>query len=231
MAEAPELGRARAVAARLRAPRRRAGPSPRWSPAGRHRHGTAARSAPRRTSCGPPRPPTWPTPSPLALEERWQVRRRRRRWRDPMLGDITILVPARTSLPFLEAALEAARIPFRAESSSLVYASRAVRDLMMVLRAADDPTDHLRIVERAAHPAPRLRRRRPLPPQGARAGAAGAYNGPTAARPRRRAGRRRPGVPALAPRRAALAVPGRAARPHRPWVPGARARLRRGPAS
>ena len=27
-----------------------------------------------------------------------------------------------------------------------MYATRAVRDLLMVLRAADDPTDHLRIV-------------------------------------------------------------------------------------
>jgi ATP-dependent exoDNAse (exonuclease V) beta subunit len=67
-------------------------------------------------------------------------------WRPCRLGDITILVPARTSLPFLEGALEAAHIPYRAESSSLVYATRAVRDLLMVLRAADDPTDHLRIV-------------------------------------------------------------------------------------
>ena len=67
-------------------------------------------------------------------------------WRPCRLGDITILVPARTSLPFLEDALEAAHIPYRAESSSLVYATRAVRDLLMVLRAADDPTDHLRIV-------------------------------------------------------------------------------------
>jgi ATP-dependent exoDNAse (exonuclease V) beta subunit len=67
-------------------------------------------------------------------------------WRRCRLGDITVLVPARTSLPFLEEALEAARIPFRAESSSLVYASRSIRDLLMVLRAADDPTDHLRIV-------------------------------------------------------------------------------------
>ena len=67
-------------------------------------------------------------------------------WRACRLGDITILVPARTSLPFLEDALEAAGIPYRAESSSLVYATRAVRDLLMVLRAADDPTDHLRIV-------------------------------------------------------------------------------------
>ena len=67
-------------------------------------------------------------------------------WRAARLGDIAILVPARTSLPFLEDALEQAGIPFRAEASSLVYASRAVRDLVMVLRAADDPTDHLRVV-------------------------------------------------------------------------------------
>src|SRR5207302_6121077 len=67
-------------------------------------------------------------------------------WRSARLGDIAILVPARTSLPFLEDALEAAGIPFRAEASSLVYATRAVRDLLMVLRAVDDPTDHLRVV-------------------------------------------------------------------------------------
>jgi ATP-dependent helicase/nuclease subunit A len=85
----------------------------------------------------------------VAMREQWQVADRvdgADRWRDARLGDITVLVPARTSLPFLEDALEAAGIPFRAESSSLVYASRAVRDLLMVLRAADDPTDHLRIV-------------------------------------------------------------------------------------
>ena len=81
----------------------------------------------------------------VALRERWAVRDGDG-WRDARLGDVTILVPARTSLPFLEQALEGAGIPFRTESSSLVYASRAVRDLMMVLRAADDPTDHLRIV-------------------------------------------------------------------------------------
>ncbi len=80
-----------------------------------------------------------------AISEHWQVRDNNH-WRDPTLGDITILVPARTSLPFLEVALAEANIPFRTESSSLVYASRAVRDLMMVLRAADDPTDHLTIV-------------------------------------------------------------------------------------
>ncbi|MFP5327396.1 MAG: UvrD-helicase domain-containing protein, partial [Acidimicrobiia bacterium] len=67
-------------------------------------------------------------------------------WRPARLGDVTILVPARTSLPFLEDELEQAGIPYRAESSSLVYATRAVRDLLMVLRAIADPTDHLRVV-------------------------------------------------------------------------------------
>ena len=80
-----------------------------------------------------------------ALRERWPVRDGDG-WRDCRLGDVTILVPARTSLPFLEDALGAAGIPFRTESSSLVYATRAIRDLLMVLRAADDPTDHHRIV-------------------------------------------------------------------------------------
>ena len=67
-------------------------------------------------------------------------------WRPARLGDVAVLVPARTSLPFLEDALEEAGIPYRAESSSLVYATRAVRDLLMVLRAVDDPTDSLRVV-------------------------------------------------------------------------------------
>jgi ATP-dependent helicase/nuclease subunit A len=79
-----------------------------------------------------------------ALDEGWDVDDGGGGWRPARLGDITVLVPARTSLPFLEDAFDAAGIPFRAESSSLVYASRAVRDLLMVLRAVDDPTDHLR---------------------------------------------------------------------------------------
>jgi ATP-dependent exoDNAse (exonuclease V) beta subunit len=67
-------------------------------------------------------------------------------WRPMRLGDVAVLVPARTSLPFLEDALDDAGIAFRAEASSLVYSSRAVRDLLMVLRAVDDPTNYLHIV-------------------------------------------------------------------------------------
>ncbi|GAC1517606.1 MAG: hypothetical protein NVS1B12_04170 [Acidimicrobiales bacterium] len=81
-----------------------------------------------------------------ALGDGWSVADPVGGWRPARLGDITILVPARTSLPFLEDALDEAGIPFRAESSSLVYATRAVRDLLMVLRAVDDPTDGLRTV-------------------------------------------------------------------------------------
>lgn len=66
--------------------------------------------------------------------------------RPARLGDITVLVPTRTSLPFLEEALDDAGIAYRAESSSLVYATRAVRDLLTVVRAVDDPTDHLEVV-------------------------------------------------------------------------------------
>lgn len=80
------------------------------------------------------------------LAEGWAVDDGETGWRDAALGDITILVPARTSLPYLEDALSDAGVPYRAEASSLVYATRAVRDLLMVLRAVADPTDELRIV-------------------------------------------------------------------------------------
>ncbi|MGI9623794.1 MAG: UvrD-helicase domain-containing protein, partial [Acidimicrobiales bacterium] len=62
------------------------------------------------------------------------------------LGDITVLLPARTSLPALEQALENADIPYRAETASLVYATPEVRDLFMVARAIDDPGDELAVV-------------------------------------------------------------------------------------
>jgi ATP-dependent exoDNAse (exonuclease V) beta subunit len=79
----------------------------------------------------------------------WKVSRRPAQpgdcetWRDATLGDITILLPARTSLPALERALDAAGIDYRAETSSLVYATREVRELMATVRALADPTDQL----------------------------------------------------------------------------------------
>jgi ATP-dependent exoDNAse (exonuclease V) beta subunit len=67
-------------------------------------------------------------------------------WRPARAGDVTILLPTRTSLPALEDALSEAGISYRAESASLVYASRLVRDVLLTLRAIDDPTDELATV-------------------------------------------------------------------------------------
>jgi ATP-dependent exoDNAse (exonuclease V) beta subunit len=81
------------------------------------------------------------------IGERWPVFDREQGvWRDARLGDICVLLPARTSLGFLERALDDAGVPYRAESSSLVYATREVRDLLAALRAIDDPGDALALV-------------------------------------------------------------------------------------
>jgi ATP-dependent helicase/nuclease subunit A len=61
-------------------------------------------------------------------------------------GDITILLPARTSLAALESALAARDIPYRAENSSVVYTTTDIRHVMLTLRAADDATDELALV-------------------------------------------------------------------------------------
>ena len=67
-------------------------------------------------------------------------------------GDICILLPTRISLPALEAELRSARLSYRAENSSVVYATAEIRTLMMVLRAADDPTDELTMIEALRSP-------------------------------------------------------------------------------
>lgn len=87
-----------------------------------------------------------------AIAEHWQVDDGNAGWRDARLGDVCILLPARTSLFFLERALDAAGISYRAETSSLVYATREVRDLLMALRAADDPSDELSLVSALRSP-------------------------------------------------------------------------------
>ncbi|MDQ1431390.1 MAG: CRISPR-associated exonuclease Cas4, partial [Actinomycetota bacterium] len=91
-----------------------------------------------------------------ALREEWQVSRRDadgvERFEPCRLGDICILLPARTSLGQLEDALDAAGIPYRAETSSLVYSTREIRDLLVVLQAVDDPTDELALVSALRSP-------------------------------------------------------------------------------
>ena len=85
-----------------------------------------------------------------ALVDGWQVTEERDdgevELRPCRPGDITVLLPARTSLPALESALDARGVPFRAENSSVVYATTEIRHLMLALRAAADPTDELALV-------------------------------------------------------------------------------------
>lgn len=61
-------------------------------------------------------------------------------------GDIAVLLPSRTSLEALQSALEESGIPYRTESSSLVYQSSEIRDLLITARALADQTDELSLV-------------------------------------------------------------------------------------
>jgi ATP-dependent exoDNAse (exonuclease V) beta subunit len=74
-------------------------------------------------------------------------------WRAARWSDVAVLLPARTSQRQLERALEAANVPYRAETSSLVYGTREVRDLLVVARAVEDPTDALAVVAALRTPA------------------------------------------------------------------------------
>jgi ATP-dependent helicase/nuclease subunit A len=67
-------------------------------------------------------------------------------WRPARLSDVTILVPTRTSLPYLREALEEVDLPYRLATGTLVYDTQEVRDALAAVRAIDDPTDHLSLV-------------------------------------------------------------------------------------
>ena len=82
-----------------------------------------------------------------ALAEGWTVfDRESTQWRPLTARDIAILIPSRTSLSYLEDALDDADIPYRTESSSLVYQATEVRSLMAAARAIADPSDQLSTV-------------------------------------------------------------------------------------
>ena len=80
------------------------------------------------------------------LAEGWEVRPRHGQPRPARRSDIAILIPARTALGQLEAALRASGIAYRLDTGSLVYAADEVRALLMALRVVDDPTDELAAV-------------------------------------------------------------------------------------
>ncbi|MDE0268489.1 MAG: UvrD-helicase domain-containing protein [Acidimicrobiaceae bacterium] len=67
-------------------------------------------------------------------------------WRPVSPNDIAILIPDRNSLHALTSALEDAEIPHRTETSSLVYSTSEVRDILHTLQALADPTDELALV-------------------------------------------------------------------------------------
>ncbi len=77
------------------------------------------------------------------LDEGWAVHDEDVGWRAAEPRDICILVPARTSLPQLEAALTRADVPHRVETSTLLYAAEDVRTLMACLRTLADASDSL----------------------------------------------------------------------------------------
>ncbi|MEJ7795807.1 MAG: UvrD-helicase domain-containing protein [Nocardioides sp.] len=82
-----------------------------------------------------------------AIDEQWQVfDEKAGEWRPARHSDIAVLIPARTSLPRLEDALDTAGVPYRAEASSLVYQAGEVRDLLACARAIADPSDQLSLV-------------------------------------------------------------------------------------
>jgi ATP-dependent helicase/nuclease subunit A len=66
--------------------------------------------------------------------------------RPARLGDVTILVPRRTGLAELEAALDAHQISYRVESASLILRSQEVRDVLHLARAIAEPGNERALV-------------------------------------------------------------------------------------
>ena len=61
-------------------------------------------------------------------------------------GDVAILVTRRTGLAELESALDSEDIPYRVDSTSLVYSAPEVRDFLACVRAVDSPGDEAAII-------------------------------------------------------------------------------------
>ncbi|HUC37778.1 MAG TPA: UvrD-helicase domain-containing protein [Acidimicrobiales bacterium] len=83
----------------------------------------------------------------LMVEERWRVAGASDEAPRPVcFSDVALLMPARTSLPSIEEALDKEGVPYRLEGSSLLWGTEDVRDVLCVLRAADDPADELALL-------------------------------------------------------------------------------------
>ena len=93
-----------------------------------------------------------------AVNQRWSVGAGKdgndqEYWRAARLEDICILLPARTSLPQLEEALDRHQIPYRIEAGTLIWASQAIRELLAVIRAIADPTNEVALINALRSPA------------------------------------------------------------------------------
>jgi ATP-dependent helicase/nuclease subunit A len=83
----------------------------------------------------------------FAKQQGWQVRDPlTRAFRPARYADIAVLMPTRASLPALDHGLDAAGIPARVESRTLIWNTAEVRDLTAVLTAVSDPNDQVAIV-------------------------------------------------------------------------------------
>jgi len=85
----------------------------------------------------------------------WRVRPSREadETRPSLPGDLCVLFPSRTSLRYLEDALEEAGVPFSLEGQSLVFLTQEVRDLVNCLSAIDDASDQVSLVAALRSPA------------------------------------------------------------------------------
>jgi ATP-dependent helicase/nuclease subunit A len=88
-----------------------------------------------------------------AVAEGWQVQERDGTVRGARLGDVAVLIPARTGLESLESALREAGVPFRVEGGSLVFRTQELRDILNCLAAIDDPGDEVAVVGALRSPA------------------------------------------------------------------------------
>jgi ATP-dependent helicase/nuclease subunit A len=86
-----------------------------------------------------------------AKVEQWQVSGRNG-LQAASYRDIAILLPTRTSLPAIEAALQDRDVPYRVESRSLVWVTDAVRDVVTLLQALAAPADQVAVVTSLRHP-------------------------------------------------------------------------------
>jgi ATP-dependent helicase/nuclease subunit A len=88
------------------------------------------------------------TISRAVRDEGWQVRDKRRREavRDAEWRDVAILVPSRTGIERLEAALQRYGVPYRFEGGRGFFTRQEVRDMVSLLHAIDDPTGAISIV-------------------------------------------------------------------------------------